>query len=255
MFAVVEQPQRANPGRGRFVATTGVGYCSPCVAGTYTSPDQISCINCEPGKISGIAAQECSGCEVGKFNDIERQETCLDCPGNQGTHSTNSTTCECNDGFSNTTDVVSEEISCVCAPGFTLENGLCLACQTGFYKESTSNDPCISCKKTTVKNSVVTAIPATSPSSCMCSKGDFLNPLIPDNSSSFIGECIECPEGTNCDVEGVSLEELPLLPGYWRSGTSSFVLEQCVIAAPANHNLVDLDEKRTISHKCWSVHL
>ena len=64
----------------------------------------------------------------------------------------------------------------------------------------------------------------------MCSKGDFLNPLTPDYSSSFIGECIECPEGTNCDTEGISLEELPLLPGYWRSGAKSFEIEQCVIA-------------------------
>jgi len=120
--------------------------------------------------------------------------------------------------------------SLVCAPGFTLESERYVPCQTGFYKELASNAPCSSCKKTAVKNSVLTSIPAISRSNCICSKDDFLNPLNPDNSSFFIGECIECPKGTNCDREGVSLEELPVLPGYWRSGTTSFVIEQCLIA-------------------------
>ena len=214
-----------------FHSSTKSGYCSPCEAGKFTSQDKSSCTGCGPGKHSGIAAKECTNCEVGKFNNLGNQESCFSCPQYQGTNSTTgSTTCECNDLFLNTTGLITGEVSCVCAPGFTLENGLCLACQTGFYKELTSNDPCISCKKTAVKNSVITTIPAISPSSCVCSKDDFLNPLTPENSSSFIGECIECPEGTNCDTEGVSVGGLSLLPGYWRSGTKSFKIEKCIIA-------------------------
>ena len=56
-------------------------------------------------------------------------------------------------------------------------------------------------------------------------------PPTTDNSSSIIGECVKCPtDGTNCDKEGITLEELPLKSGYWRSGTQSFLIEQCYTA-------------------------
>ena len=44
-----------------------------------------------------------------------------------------------------------------------------------------------------------------------------------DNS----GRCQACPDGADCSTEGSTLEGLILLPGYWRTDSTSWELLQC----------------------------
>ncbi|GMI40345.1 hypothetical protein TrCOL_g12999 [Triparma columacea] len=210
----------------------GAGYCSPCSAGNYTNSDQTGCPACPSGKFSSIASTVCAECESGKYNDIEGSDVCKSCP-DYMTSQPGSTSCHCKDTFLSTINPFNNEPTCTCGPGTTLENGACVICVNGFYKSTTSLGPCTSCNKVSVKNAIQSTRPlATSPLSCMCSRGDYrtLEPPPQDesnNNATFIGQCLPCPEGTNCDKAGITMGSLPLLEGYWRSGTNTANVVQC----------------------------
>jgi hypothetical protein len=68
----------------------------------------------------------------------------------------------------------------------------------------------------------------------MCSRGDYrvLEPpkeSLKDPNSTFIGQCLPCPEGTLCDEAGITVENLPLKKGYWRSSRNSSNVVLCYI--------------------------
>ena len=74
--------------------------------------------------------------------------------------------------------------------------------------------------------------PASSPKACTCGKGDFRRldpPALEGNTTSttFIGQCLPCPEGTSCVKPGVTVEKLPVKPGYWRSSVNSSNVVKC----------------------------
>ena len=63
---------------------------------------------------------------------------CLACPSYQ-TSDKGSSTCRCKDSFVDTLTINPSE-PCSCGPGYSLENGNCVPCATGFFKSSTSLD-------------------------------------------------------------------------------------------------------------------
>ena len=195
-----------------FVSDDGAGFCNPCSAGSFSNPTQTACLLCPSGKFSGIASNECTDCETGKYNAVEGSDVCTNCP-NYMTSDPASFSCRCKDGFLSIVDPVTKDLSCTCGPGTTLDNGACVPCTNGFFKSTTSTGACTSCNKFAVKNAIQSKRPATSPLSCMCSRGDYrvLEPpqeSSNDPTSTFIGQCLPCPEGTLCDEAGVTVEKV-----------------------------------------------
>jgi len=212
----------------------GAGFCSPCPAGTYTSTDQTGCSACPSGKFSGIASTICTECESGKYNDADGAEYCSPCSAGRFTNPTQTGCLACPKG----------KTSGIAAT-------TCTDCQTGTYNDIEGSDVCKLCKNV-VKYAIQSAPPATSPSSCICSRGDYrvLGPLSPDDLndvSNFVGQCIPCPEGTNCDKAGITMETLPLLEGYWRSGINTANVVQCYTESACAQS--DEVQNTTAAHK------
>ena len=192
------------------------------------SQDHSECLSCTRGEYSSIATyMACSGCEEGKFSDDEEVEVCSFCPDYHSSEFADDS-CFCSDSFVSKIDPITEEIGCTCPPGRTLENGVCVACAPGFFKDTYSLGACLSCKKFSVVDSVLSSTPASSKESCICSQGEFRRETF-NSSSSFIGECLPCPEGAICEA-GTTVETLKLLPGFWRSDNTSFIVEECFTA-------------------------
>lgn len=52
-----------------------------------------------------------------------------------------------------------------------------------------------------------------------------------------------CPTGAVCKKAGITLETLPLLPGYWRSSTSATKLYTCDSTAACEGTNMDIWER------------
>ncbi|GMI20715.1 hypothetical protein TeGR_g3237, partial [Tetraparma gracilis] len=221
--------------RGFVSREPGMGYCDPCTPGKHVSAENAACTACEAGTYSGVAAFECEGCEAGKYAGSSNSDTCVTCPDNKDTNGTDGNSeCMCKGGF----ETVAGE--CKCAPGYTLESGRCVLCAAGFYKSGVSNEACWKCNteehKEGVLGSITTNTPATSSLDCTCSKSEFRVLEPPGmNTTHYIGQCLTCPDGTDCSDPGITVESLPLKQGYWRSNSSSHNIVQCYTEAACTH--------------------
>lgn len=195
---------------------------------------------CPVGHFSGIGAAACQACESGKYTALIGTKSCEDCPTHQDTVNIGNTKCTCKDSFTTTTNAATGAISCKCGPGYTLESGRCVLCAPGFYKGSVGNEACRKCNtdehKEGVLDSVSTNTPATSSLDCTCSKSDFRVLEPPKaNTTHYVGQCLPCPDGTDCSAPGITVEALPLLAGYWRSNSSSYNVVQCYAEVACTH--------------------
>jgi hypothetical protein len=146
----------------------------------------------------------------------------------------------CKEGFASVSNTATSEIECKCAPGYTLESGRCVLCAAGFYKSGVSNEACKKCNtdehKEGVLGSITTNTPAISSMDCTCSKSEFRALEPPEaNTTHYIGQCLTCPDGTDCSEPGITVESLPLLKGYWRSTASSHNIVQCYTKKACTH--------------------
>ena len=129
-----------------------------------------------------------------------------------------------------------------CPPGtFTFRTNLtspaeCEVCPAGYYCMSGSKN---NCGKSTYNphletslqtaclqcpaNSVTNDTAATSPQHCTCIAG-YYNMRLANETV----ECCQCPVGSNCAAEGITLATLPLITGYYRSSNSSSDLRRCL---------------------------
>lgn len=199
-----------------------------------------------------MASTLCSACDAGKYAKSEGSSKCIFCPDYQ-TSPSSSSACECKDTFVPTSN---PDEPCSCAPGRTLENGVCVPCAAGFYKSLTSLEACTSCNKFAIEGAVQSSQPASSPLSCICSKGDFRVLEPPSAYSTKIGQCKICPEGTLCRDAGVIIEELPLKKGYWRSDFNSSNVVQCYIeeACSQSPSTKTVESTNPIDDQCADGH-
>ncbi|GMH76479.1 hypothetical protein TrLO_g8185 [Triparma laevis f. longispina] len=253
--------------QGRFIKTpstsTSNSECEDCAIGKASIGGQLSCGDCDSegeysdetglpscktvpsghkstanhggiiaaGKYSPLASYEsCNDCEAGKFSNEANMEVCKNCA-DFNTHTTSvlgSTSCTCKDTFVSTIDPVTNTRGCTCEPGFTLENGVCVQCQNGFFKSSYGLEACSSCDKYAVKGAIQTDPPATTNHSCLCSIGEFwLDEPPTENPNNLKAQCYPCPEGVDCSTSGSTTRSLNVDAGYWRSSQLSFDVEQC----------------------------
>eukprot|EP00966_Prymnesium_polylepis_P001646 38002-Prymnesium_polylepis.1 len=115
---------------------------------------------------------------------------------------------------------------CACQPGYSWaqQTDGCSPCDINYFKEQIGNAPCTQCP---MERATTLALGATNESYCKCVLGYFMSAHV-----NFLGArtCDSCMEGSNCTQLGETLEELPLLRGYWRSDAASTKLLGC---APA----------------------
>ncbi len=124
------------------------------------------------------------------------------------------------------------------------DDGLC-GCAAGSQPDLV-RPPCKPCDKNTYKDAATAAMlpdavctpcfeyassaeGQMSIEACQCKREYFRvhnTSLDPTNQSSSY-TCQPCPEGANCSVAGITLETLPLLPGYWRVSSWSLNVATC----------------------------
>ena len=134
-----------------------------------------------------------------------------------------------------------------CPPGFWCSAGKAIPCVRNTFNELRNADDqsyCLPCPE----NSITLEEGSTSFSDCVCARGFFgdtrLLPILHElramnqsrsdefrlNASRF---CLHCVSGTACigsdenTGAGVTLETLPLLPGYWRNSPASLDIRSC----------------------------
>ena len=78
-------------------------------------------------------------------------------------------------------------------------------------------------------------------SSCVCDKGYFMEDA--SGNGTTVGTCRICPKGAICDEPGVTLENLPIEPMFWRSSNRSDFLEDCIFDAACIGNVRNVTNK------------
>ena len=137
-----------------------------------------------------------------------------------GTHDGGS---ECHSGF--VKDESTGQCLCEVGEGLVSAEGteICMPCAGGTYKETRGNFTCTLCKD---RNWVTLHSGSILPSACVCDIGYYMKPNQANES-----ECYACATlhawGLNCTAPGLTIETLPLWPGYWRATSSSLDVHEC----------------------------
>lgn len=169
--------------------------CQPCANSVYDGLGATSASQCVCGPGFTQVDGACVGCAIGSFSSASSNEACTPC-GSVLPHSTTLA------GGATSPD------QCVCEPGYTMQDGQCVACASGGTKNVAGNMACVSCPANA-------QLPVDLPhqlSSCRCNAG-------------YAGDqfgCSACPlnhvksdaGNTDCEPCGV---------GYhapWTAGTS-----------------------------------
>lgn len=180
-------------------------------------------------------------CTERTYNPLEGQDlgtACIRCPEYSFSPpgSTNLSDCACNPGFISVVDDNSNTV-CLCAPGLEItDDGRCELCTPGTYKPVSGNFPCTPCFRSpmplaALENTNTSRAGATAPSECVCRSGYF---LVADAVSGQ-ESCKLCSStwhrgipGTDCSMPGITVETLPILPGFYRQNKRSQLVRRCV---------------------------
>jgi hypothetical protein len=143
----------------------------------------------------------------------------------------------------------------VCPPGsspaYNLSISLieCQPCPPNYFKRAAGNSACEKCPASSIARGGATA--------CLCESGAYMAPnraiclacpeptlTLEAGATSIINcvcpvglyrvaiqdgrpVCATCPEGTTCDMAGITRETLPLRPGYWRLSPRATRVRKC----------------------------
>jgi hypothetical protein len=163
------------------------------------APASKNCSPCDVGKISKSGSATCSGCELGTFGSKNGDLLdCTNCP--PGTYQDNKGQTECR------------------------------KCEVDTYLNEAGKSSKADCKKCDSKRSTGENEGNINQFACLCRKETYYQ----DDD----GECATCPTGANCSShDGMTLDKLSALPGYWRADVESEYFEQCsVVYKGANAN-------------------
>lgn len=171
--------------QGKWKSSSGLGNCTACslystcsagavevgacvCVGGYSRNYLNMCVVCDAGYFSTF---------VGFFRTIQNQADCSICPQNTYGALTGQENCtQCPSGTTTNTFQGMQSInSCVCTAGNTRDDGACVVCPTGKYKESPGDASCINCY-------YANSVPSTDRTTCVCQSGYY----------GFHG-CTQCP--------------------------------------------------------------
>jgi len=179
-------------------------------------------------------------CTENTYNPLEGQDlgtACLRCPKHSLSlpGSTTLDDCVCDVGFVKTL-LDDGTAKCECSPGLEItDDGRCEACPAGTYKDSTGNTKCTSCSRSPIPlaaldHTMTARAGAVSASECVCETAYF---MVADNEGQH--SCVACSTtwfrglvGTDCSEPGVTIETLPILPGFYRQSLTSQLVRMCL---------------------------
>ena len=191
--------------------------CTSCPDGGHSLPGSSACEKCSTGTYYNKPANTCESCPLGKFtatgeSDINNCKTCD--PGFISNNPDGAGFCSpCPAGsYANPS-----QTACLpCSPGFL--SGIaathCDACEIGKFAPGSNNTGCLFCDdKDFLKGSTTNSTGATSSSSCICEPGFYENELTKSCEPVF--------EGVSKSVSGMTVENMKLEQGFWRTTRSS----------------------------------
>jgi hypothetical protein len=166
--------------------------------------DQIGqsfCSDCAPGKfVSSEGARSCEPCRKGTYRNANSSEAgCLSCP--QGRYS----------------EVLGAQ-DCLPCPAGTSTNALrdgCDACASTFFNPR----PGGACRLCPTE-----AFASANRITCNCPEGKFLA----DVGGDQIIDCLDCPFGSACNREGLTIASMTPSSGFWRTANDSMAFLRCL---------------------------
>ena len=181
----------------------GASSCVACNAGQYSSGNAVNCTECAVGKTSGSRASSCTACPAGFYSANSGSDLCSACAA--GYYSNSSASAEC----------------FACTKGRAQSatgQSSCEACEGGKYVDYVGASSCVRCSEDSENygheySSYEGAIRCDK-----CTAGYYL---------SKNDKCIECPRGTDCSGEGMTITSLEVEPKYYRFTESSEHIYSC----------------------------
>ena len=245
---------------GEFNNVSGAAACKSCLKSTYFGGKgrNSSCIDCPLGWLSDVGSAKCQACGAGTFGD-----GCEKCPlgfARQG-DDIDATQCQqCKLGETTTIEGAATCSGCDLGK-YGSSRGNCTACQIGQYQDGKGETSCKECgvdtylsvtgkasnrdcTKCSADRTTGEVTGSTNVSACLC-KGD-----AGDAGQGYYqndkGKCQACPAGADCsELDGISLENLTTVPGYWRVGPFSVDYSDCKLAFSSS-----LDPEAKAKERC-----
>ena len=229
-------------------------YCTPCAVGTVSADGGASvCTGCPRGTASTADRTSCALCAAGTYS--VNGTSCEPCGPGTFTASSGDGSCQsCAAGYVAT----QSRTGCVaCAAGSATRDGdTCHACVAGRYASEAGQAACLPCPLNTFAagdgasacvpctsldpNMVTAAGGGASPLACVCQSGYFYHSAVDGGVAGLdaFSLCHACgdTDGLDCsggnDTGGVgpiglTLETVPVLPGYWRATNVSLAVLSC----------------------------
>ncbi|KAL3925719.1 MAG: hypothetical protein SGPRY_003584 [Prymnesium sp.] len=234
------RPELCSP--GTYSNVTRQRVCSPCEAGTFQDEEgKTACKACERGSFCKGGTAPPLPCESGTFSgatDLSKKSQCSLCPPGSRCSTGSTTPTPCAPG---TVQPEPGRAECEPCPGGSFRvdsNGTsCEECPRGSYCPEGASNP-IGCESGAGIAFAETRAPRSrGPEACVCEAGYY-------NTSAT---CAVCPSGTDCLAPGITLETLPVRPGYYRLSNKSVDVRRCPDALA---DCIDSTECATNSSGC-----
>ena len=223
----------------RYTSETTFG-CTACGDGTYAIEGSDDCticplnadcssktsFACNAGYTWNEEDNECSPCAIGKYKSTVGNGACETCTGGQTTASTGSTSAnDCVAAAPACENGTIDDGTCYCNQGYTKDNGICVACEAGTYKDGSGNDVCMPCPNGTYSSGTANTgcTPCPNNADCSSKTGFSCNANYYANGSS----CTPCPNnGTSpagstsaSDCVAAAVAKIPCLDFYCPAST------------------------------------
>ncbi len=200
----------------------GLGFYQPMNGANSSS----SCLACTPGSFaaeSGLGA--CARCPAGTFQDKLGATACDSCIRNAWCSAGSASPAPCPAGTVGVQQGLSNADQCEsCPQGAWCSAGMAIDCPKDTYNDQTgqaNQGACVPCP------AFSESLPAsTSLSNCHCEQS-FYDEI--SHGPNVL--CRSCPIGTACDSAGLTLANLPLAKGFWRTSNASAGILRCPDAA------------------------
>jgi len=233
--------QACSPGQASNVAAAKA--CTKCKDGTVAQSGASECEKCPNGKTNNKDLTTCDLCDLGKFGDAA--SGCQDCPTGWNQIDKGKTSCvKCKQGEK---DVGTVQLCQNCEVGRYGSNaGVCQDCTPGMYADGKGQTSCVNCPVDsylsepgasakaecalcTADRSTGAKVGSTNSSVCLCKRTAYYRDVK--------SECVKCPLGGDCSAhDGLTLNQVVALPGYWRANATTDIFTDCKVAFSASLN-------------------